>query len=78
MITIDKVEYEVNHFDYFWNGSVLSVLFRNKTIGPVIPKNKYNEIMFTNHKVVDCGLTDTIPRQVDFRKSGYKAIIMDK
>lgn len=82
MIKLKSGSYEVNDWDYFWNGCVLStVVVKNSSskfkILETVPKKYYNEIMFSEHEVVKCGVAGTIPQTVK-EKAKEKPYILIK
>ena len=84
-IKLGESEYDINHWDYFWNGSVLMAVvvvnrgYKSQLLDN-IPKKYYNDILFSNHTVVDCGVRKTIPRTIseNLKDKPYKLIKMDR
>jgi hypothetical protein len=83
-IKVDKHEYPLNNWDYFYNGTALMMVVNTgKMTGKIlnnVPKKYWNDILFENHKTVDCGVTNTMPQMVSttLRDTPYKIIIMDR
>ena len=61
--------YKINHFDYVSNGSsIFTVGKKHKTIEEVVPKKYWNDILLSEHTVVQCGFRHTLPTTIDLRK----------
>ena len=78
-IKLKSGTYNINHFDYLYNGAVLFTVAKNKNILlETVPKKYYLDILFENHSVVDCGFRSTIPTIYDKRLKGAKYIEMER
>ena len=76
-IKLKSGTYIINHFDYVFNGStLLTVSRKDGRLLEQVPKKYYNDILFENHIVEDCGFKDTFPSTIDKRRIGAKLISM--
>lgn len=85
-IKVDKKEYPLNNWDYLYNGASLLRIVPNKpglSVGVIlesVPKKYYNDILFTNHTTIDCGVRNTIPSTINInaKDKQYKLIVMER
>jgi len=78
-IKIKSGTYDINHFDYIYNGHILfTVSKKHKTLLETVPKKYYLDIFFENHTVSDCGFRNTLPSTFDRRLKGAKYIEMKR